>query len=568
MFFIKKNFLQIIQSAFFLILLNFTTNIFSQTTYIPLGDKENDVLERLEIKTRVPDLFFSNAKPYSRKAVAADAEMIDSMLQANPNYAGLTKVDRYNLDNLLMENSDWTKPRNFYLSKNGSQGLYKTKDNLAEINNKNFFLALNPVLGFEVGKESSNSNTLYQTSYGFTLRGKVTHAFGFNFYVVNNEERFPVYIDDWILTHKAVPGAGNFTTTSTGLLPDKVSWLDARGYVTANITKHIDVQFGYDKNFIGDGYRSLLLSDFSAPTLFLKIDTRIWKFNYENLFMELYTPHNSMQSVGNKYARMYDLSININKWLNVGAFESIIFTRNNYYDIAYTIPVMFLRPAESNQGSGDNANVGFHAKANISGRLQLYGQMMLDEFVLSDFASSNGYWDNKQGYQLGLKYADAFGLKNVDLQAEFDEVRPYSYSHFDSTDNYTHYNQPLAHPLGANFKEFIGIIKAQPLPRLYINVTAIHYFQGLDSAGLDFGSNPFITYNNRVRNFGIYIGDGDRATANIFSATVSYELKENMFFDISGFYRTYNLGIEGTKNTTSLVNIGFRWNFARQEYNF
>ena len=62
-------------------------------------------------------------------------------------------------------------------------------------------------------------------------------------------------------------------------------------------TKYIDVAFGYDKNFIGNGYRSLFLSDFGNNNLFLKLNTRIWKFNYQNLFMEL---HNADMPGGDK----------------------------------------------------------------------------------------------------------------------------------------------------------------------------------------------------------------------------------------------------------------------------
>jgi len=64
-------------------------------------------------------------------------------------------------------------------------------------------------------------------------------------------------------------------------------YFDARGSFTFNAAKFIDFQFGYDKNFIGDGYRSLFLSDYGNSYLFFKINTRIWKFNYENIFMEL-----------------------------------------------------------------------------------------------------------------------------------------------------------------------------------------------------------------------------------------------------------------------------------------
>ena len=44
-------------------------------------------------------------------------------------------------------------------------------------------------------------------------------------------------------------------------------YFDARGYFTFNVTKYIDVAFGYDKNFIGNGYRSLFLSDFGNSNL-------------------------------------------------------------------------------------------------------------------------------------------------------------------------------------------------------------------------------------------------------------------------------------------------------------
>ncbi len=107
-------------------------------------------------------------------------------------------------------------------------------------------------------------------------------------------------------------------------------------------------------------------------------------------------------------------------------------------------------------------------KANIAKRFQVYGQFLLDEFVLSEIKKNNGCWVNKWGIQLGAKYIDAFGIKNLDLQVEMNRVRPFTYSHSDSVANYTHYNQPLAHPLGANFQEFIGIARYQPAPKWLI----------------------------------------------------------------------------------------------------
>lgn len=66
-----------------------------------------------------------------------------------------------------------------------------------------------------------------------------------------------------------------------------VDYLVARGYFTFNATEHIAFQFGQDKIFIGDGIRSMIWSDNSKDQLLLKINTRIGRFNYQNIFIEL-----------------------------------------------------------------------------------------------------------------------------------------------------------------------------------------------------------------------------------------------------------------------------------------
>ena len=269
-----------------------------------------------------------------------------------------------------------------------------------------------------------------------------------------------------------------------------------------------------------------------------------------------------------KYAAMHHLSMNVTKWLNIGLFEAVIFGRKNRFDLQYLNPIIFLRSVEGNVGSPDNALVGLDYKANIAHRMQFYGQFLLDEFILTDILHDPTNWVNKWGIQAGVKYVDAFGIRNLDLQLETNRVRPFTYSHGDSIANYTHYNQPLAHPLGANFQEFIGIINYQPLPKWYINAKAIYYYQGLDSSGKDFGSNPFEDYRSRTMESGFKIGSGKKATCLNSFIQVSYEWKENLFFDVSLQYRTYKIaGIPGQTNTT-LVNAGVRLNLYKRDYDF
>src|SRR5205085_7951034 len=289
-----------------------------------------------------------------------------------------------------------------------------------------------------------------------------------------------------------------------------------------------------------------------------------------NLFMELMPQFvkSGDNLLDRKYAAMHHLSMNLTKWLNAGLFESVIFGRKNRFDFEYLNPVIFLRHIEGTVGSPDNAVAGIDFKANALHTIQLYGQLLLDEFILGQITKSNGYWANKWGLQLGIKYIDAFTIKNLDVQFETNRVRPFTYAHSDSIANYTHYNLPLAHPLGANFQEFIGIVKYQPAPKWYLNARAIYYFQGLDTAGVNFGSNPLLDYNTRPADYGFDVGTGNKVNCLNALFQLSYELKENLFIEGSLLLRNYKIKETGFTNNTNVGSIGIRLNMFKREYDF
>src|SRR5207245_6996514 len=126
--------------------------------------------------------------------------------------------------------------------------------------------------------------------------------------------RDPLYVRRWVRENKAVPGQGYYKAFPNDV-GNAYDYFDGRGYFSFNVAKYIDVTFGYDKNFIGNGYRSLFLSDFSNNALFLKLNTRIWKFNYQNLFMELVNAHHrgSDQYLDKKYAAIHHLDMGVTK---------------------------------------------------------------------------------------------------------------------------------------------------------------------------------------------------------------------------------------------------------------
>ena len=268
-----------------------------------------------------------------------------------------------------------------------------------------------------------------------------------------------------------------------------------------------------------------------------------------------------------KYAAMHHLSLNVTKWLNLGLFEGIIFGRVNHFDFQYLNPIIFYRHVEGSIGSPDNALAGIDFKSNLANRFQLYGQLLLDEFNLKQVKANNGSWSNKWGVQLGVKYMNVLGIPALDLQLESNRVRPFTYSHRSAVANYTHYNQLLAHPLGANFQEFISILTYQPIPRLQIQTKLIYYFQGIDSlGGKNLGSNPLLLYSTRKGDYGYFLGIGRQVTSFNSLLLLSYECKENLFIDFSVQQRNYSIEAEKIKNNSTTMTLGVRLNFLRREY--
>lgn len=558
--------MQIIKNVFKFLIFVFPFPISAQSTYFQQDAKELHFIDRMEImEQRNTDLNFSSLKPYNRKYVLQETSLLDS----NGHLAKLSKSDQYNLLSLYMNNNEWYNGnQSVFLSKKPIlKTFYKSQSNAYEVNVKDFFLAINPVLHFRMGKELENDKNIYLNSRGLTLRGRIANKIGFSSTIIDNQERGPLFFQQEVAELRAVPGVGFYKAFKKDV--NTQDYFDGRGYLTFNATKYIDFQFGYDKNFIGNGYRSLFLSDWGNSYLFAKINTRIWKFNYQNLFMELMPRY---KDIGNnllrrKYAVMHHLSMNVSKSVNIGLFEGVMFGRSDHFEFQYLNPIIFYRHVEGTIGSPDNAVAGLDFKINVKKRVQFYGQFLLDEFILSKIKNDPSNWVNKFGIQLGAKYIDAFGIKNLDLQAEINRVRPFTYSHFDTINNYTHYNQPLAHPLGANFQEVIGIVRYQPFPKWNFYARAIYYYKGLDTANANFGGNIFKSYLTRLSDAGFNIGSGNKATCLNATLNVSYEFRQNLFFEAGVQNRNYKLA-SGYKDNSVSFSAGIRLNIYKREYNF
>jgi len=453
--------------------------------------------------------------------------------------------------------------------------LYKTPGSMLSIDVPDFYLRLDPVIHFRYGKSAGVvDQNVFSNIRGFEMRGGISDRVFFSGSLHESQEGYPAYVNNYISAHKAVPGAGFYKPYSSSVINlQGYDFLNAHGLIGFHILKPITLQFGHGRNFIGDGIRSLFLSDFGANYLYLKLNTKLWIFDYQNLWCQLqYSGRiDNDHEIPKKYMAAHHLSLNIFKWLNVGLFESIVFSRTNHFEFQYLNPIIFYRAIEQLVGSPDNANVGIDFKVRAGSSVQLYGQWLIDELIINNLIKNNGWWGNKNGLQLGLKYINVGGIDHLDLQLELNRVRPYTYTHTDLNANYTHYNQPLAHPLEANFTEVLARVRWMPINNLFVEPRLMYALKGEDDPALEstYGGNIFIPNTRRIQDFDNTMLQGIKSTRIIAGLDISYMWYHNMFVDLSFSQRRFTAeGVEIPSLKENIFTLGLRINAARRTLDF
>lgn len=473
------------------------------------------------------------------------------------------------------------KKTGLFKDKTSKAGRKLWNEHFFKVQHPDYWFTIDPLFDLQLGKDNSDQvDYTYNNTRAIQIQGGLGKQFNFHAAIYESQGRFADYINDFARTNRPsgassyglVPGRGK----AKDFKEDSFDYPVAEAYLSYTPNKFFNFQFGHGKNFIGDGYRSFMLSDVASPYPFLKISTKFWKLKYTNLWMWLEDVRPGLLTDGvsaRKYVALHHLSWNASKRLNISFFEAAITkqTETSGFDINYFNPIIFYRTVEFSRGSGGgNAVIGLNAKYKLFDNFSAYTQFVLDELTVGKFFSGEGYWGNKFAWQLGFKSYNAFKIDNLFLQGEFNIARPYIYSHKTPVLNYAHYNQPLGHLWGSNFWEVVGIANYQK-DRWYGKLKVNLGNKGFDRDGLNYGGNIYSSNADRIADNGIELLQGNNTRiflGNIEAGYVVNPATNTKLF--AGFlYRNFNPAtplVNFQENSTTWFTVGlkadlFNWYF-------
>jgi len=434
------------------------------------------------------------------------------------------------------------------------------------------FLTIDPLFEMKMGFSNEHVNRIpFVNRRGIRIHAGIGKKFQIYTQVVESQFVPPAYLEEYIQLYKTFPGSSFLKDYNPKFYKDLKGYdfLLAQGAIRYEANKYLSLSLGHGNHKLGEGIRSLFLSDFAAPRFYLQMNLSVGKLNYQSLFYEMSAESRYRNGVDRllpkKYMASHYFSLNLtNKW-SIGIFESVIFNRDNGFELNYLNPFILYRFVEQALGSPDNALLGLKTSYLIGKKSKVYSQFLLDELVVGKlFSESGGWWGNKYAFQIGMKTINFIGVEDLDLQVEFNMVRPYTYSYSDSLSNYAHQQQSLAHPLGSNFREVLLNWSYHPNTLWSFEWTSMFAIKGLDTDGLNFGGNILRNNSSRIMDQGNFTTQGLRDQILFSSLFVTRKIWSKCWIDLDVFWRK-KFGHQS--NSSVWAQLGIRLNLERESRN-
>lgn len=462
--------------------------------------------------------------------------------------------------------------------KSGRSWLYRKffEEHLLQVQHSTYNIFADIILDEYIGEGKRGIPTNRQTpgksklhlmnTRGYEAGGNIGNKFYFETAVYENQGRFPGYIDSFIRTKGVIPYQNRYKNFGNGRGFD-FTYSSARLIYIPN--KHFLFDLGFNNNFIGDGYRSLFLSDYNTVYPYFRTALTLGNFQYSVMWSQ-YTSEfeRTIYALGypRKWGQTYVLDWHATKQFNISVFNAVISpneTADHKKDVGISLasPIMFVHADKSPSGVQLNNISGLNLKYSITPSVNIYAQGMLDE-------SGNADWQKRYGWQAGVRVSGLANINGLNALVEFNTVRPYSYASANIATIYSHNNEPLAHPLGANFKEGV-FVTDYTYKSWWFRLEAIASHYGNDSsANVDYGRDIFKLTDLHSKENNVNTGQGLRTKLYYGDFKAAYVLnnKTNLRLETGAVYRKES-NID-KKYRDVYFYIGVRMSFRKLIYDF
>jgi len=378
-----------------------------------------------------------------RMALMADSDAVTSFYPLNSSRVSLDSAFYY------------AYKRKYYFA-------YQEKvlrDPLFYIKGQDFQIGIDPVYDFRFGKDFGDTSAYADTVQlvGNTRGLRIEVDFGKNISIqtsfYENQAHLPLYLYHYANATGVVPGMGRHKKFKSAGFDYAASY----GWINWRLKPWLRLELGHGKHFIGNGYRSMLLSDMASAYPYLKgvIESPNRKWAYHTMGVKLQSLERQPKGevpeslFKQKNATFHYLTFKPARWLEVGLFEGTIWPR--WDDSTGTtspqwgmyVPIIGLSSAQIN-GAGSFATVQGLNFNTGSKRIRLYGQA----------GFTRAKWTT---HQFGFKLFD-LPLSGLVLQTEYNSASSSDFlSNASDLNAYNHLNENLGHREGSNFQEFVVI---------------------------------------------------------------------------------------------------------------
>jgi hypothetical protein len=160
-------------------------------------------------------------------------------------------------------------------------------EHLIEVKNKDYTAYIDFIPDFQLGRDLKEERATWLNTRGFQAGGTIGKKFSFYTSGFENQGRFARYYNTLIDSQQVVPGQSYDRTFGR---KDVKDWSYVSALVSYSPVKFLNVTIGQDKTFIGDGYRSMILSDNSSNYPFIRLAGNLGSVQYMAMWAAMQDP--------------------------------------------------------------------------------------------------------------------------------------------------------------------------------------------------------------------------------------------------------------------------------------